>query len=192
MFSGIIDSIGTIASATPKGDLRVAIHCGYDTASIAIGESIAINGACMTVVEKSKNSFSVDVSAESVSRTGAWSEGAKVNLERSLKIGDRLNGHLVTGHVDGTAKIINVKPEGDSHMLQLEAPQNLARYIAEKGSITLDGVALTVNKADKNRFEVNIIPHTWKHTTLSARKPGDAVNIEIDPLARYVERLMQK
>ncbi|MDX1975939.1 MAG: riboflavin synthase [Rickettsiales bacterium] len=191
MFSGIISSIGTIRAATRTGDLRIEILCDFD--DLAIGESVACNGACLTVIDKQKGSFSAELSAETLACTAPrWNIGATVNLERSLRLGDMLSGHLVSGHVDGLAIIRAIVPEGDSHQLQLEAPAELARYIATKGSATLDGVSLTVNQIEGTQFWVNIIPHTWQHTTLGTRTTGDSVNMEIDMIARYVERLLQK
>lgn len=191
MFSGIISSIGTITSAVQKGDLRITIAC--DFSDLTLGESVACNGACLTVVEMTKNSFTAELSAETLSCTAPrWNVSDKVNLERSLKLGDMLSGHLVTGHVDGLATIRDITKNGDSHIVKTEALATLARYVAAKGSVTLDGVSLTVNKVDGAFFWVNIIPHTWAHTTLGQRNIGDALNMEIDLIARYVERLMQR
>lgn len=189
MFSGVISSIGMIESATRQGDMRVRIAC--DIADATIGESIAVNGVCLTVVEKNMQGFSVDVSAETLARTAPrWEKGQQVNLERSLKLGDRLDGHLVSGHVDGMAIIKDITASEGSYILCLEAPEPLSRFVAEKGSVTLDGVSLTVNKVENGRFWVNIIPHTWKTTTLGNRKSGDGLNFEVDMMARYVERLL--
>jgi len=192
MFTGIIDHTGSIVSTEKRGDTRIVIACDFK--DMAIGESIAVNGVCLTVVEKTKEGFAADVSAETLSRTaqGRWEKGKKINLERALKLGDALGGHMVTGHVDGVAKISEIKPSGDSQIWCLEAPKELAKFIAAKGSVTLDGVSLTVNKVEGRRFFVNIIPHTAAQTTFSARKAGDDLNLEIDILARYVERLAQK
>lgn len=191
MFTGIITQVGKIESAEQKGDLRLRIAA--DFTDYHLGESIACNGACMTVVESDGKGFSIDISAESLARTAPrWQVGEAVNLERALKAGDALDGHIVTGHVDGLAKIIDIQPVGGSHVLELEVEKELERYIAEKGSVTLDGVSLTVNKVDGRRFWVNIIPHTWQVTTLGKRKAGDVLNLEIDILARYVARMLQK
>lgn len=193
MFTGIITTIGTIISAKQEGDLTVVISCDWPEDSVTIGESIVCSGACLTVTQWKNQQFSVQLSAETVSRTAPrWVMGEKINLERAMKLGDALDGHLVTGHIDGLAKIIDLKRDGDSHILTLEAPSALSRYIAAKGSVTLDGVSLTVNEVNGNNFKVNIIPHTWNVTTFHQRKVGDALNMEIDLIARYVERLMGK
>ena len=192
MFTGIITTIGIIKSVEQRGDLRVTIECDFANA-LRIGDSVAVSGACLTVVAASAETFTVDISAESLARTAPrWRAGGRVNLERSLRYGDTLDGHMVSGHVDGVAVIKNIIESGGSHILEIEAPQELARFIAEKGSVTLDGVSLTVNKVENCRFSVNIIPHTWQITTLSDRKAGDALNLEIDMLARYVARLLEK
>ncbi len=198
MFTGIISQLGTIETAEQRGDLSISIACDYPAESIAIGDSIACNGCCLTVTHKGrlasgKMYFSADLSGETVSRTarGQWDKGAKVNLERSLKLGDSLDGHIVSGHVDGIAVLRAVTPDGDSHILDIEAPQALAKFISEKGSITLNGVSLTVNAAEGAHFRVNIIPHTWAATTLGQLQVGDGMNMEIDMLARYVDRLME-
>jgi riboflavin synthase len=210
MFTGIISSIGTILTAKNEGDLTLTISCPWE--DLRIGESIACNGACLTVVDKgirdsalgiSEKStsnpqspipnafFTVQLSSETLARTAPrWNEGGLVNLERAVKLGDALDGHLVTGHIDGLAKLTQMTSQGGSHQLQLEAPPALSRFIAEKGSVTLDGVSLTVNKVDGQRFWVNIIPHTWQVTTLGKRQLGDVLNLEIDLIARYVERLL--
>jgi riboflavin synthase len=193
MFTGIINQIGTIENAEKQGDLRLSIACNWPAESLAIGESIAVNGACLTVTNKAPGSFTVSLSAETVSRTAPrWQPGMRVNLERALKMGDALDGHLVTGHIDGPATITEIIASGGSHILALTAPDALSRFIAEKGSVTLDGVSLTVNQVEGSRFWVNIIPHTWAATTLSERKAGDALNMEVDLIARYVSRLLQK
>jgi riboflavin synthase len=195
MFTGIITDIGTIRSANQRGDLRLVIDCNYDMETVAIGASIACSGACLTVVAKDAHSFAVDLSAETVARTaaGLWVEGGRLNLERALKVGDELGGHIVTGHVDGIGTVLGLCPEGDSHRVGIEVPQAIAPYIAPKGSITLDGVSLTVNDVrdedGKTHFAVNIIPHTWDVTTLGALAPGRQVNLEIDILARYLGRM---
>ena len=195
MFTGIITDIGTVRSAEQRGDLRLTIGTLYDTATIDLGASIACSGACLTVVDKGPDWFAVDVSAESVSRTapGLWADGARLNLERALRLGDELGGHLVTGHVDGVGEVIGICPEGASTRIGIRAPADLSPYIAAKGSVTLDGVSLTVNdvcdKDDGTHFSVNIIPHTAAHTTLGDAKQGRALNIEIDVLARYLKRM---
>jgi riboflavin synthase len=192
MFTGIITDIGTISRADMQGDLRLDITCNYDTGTIRLGDSIACNGACLTVVEILPKGFGVQLSAETVGRTapGQWDAGKRVNLERALRMGDTLDGHLVTGHVDAVAHIRSITPVGDSHTLEIAAPGELARFIAPKGSVTLDGVSLTINSVDGDGFCVNIIPHTWVHTTLGERRAGGHLNIEIDTIARYVARLL--
>ncbi|MBO9601932.1 MAG: riboflavin synthase [Novosphingobium sp.] len=200
MFTGIVTAIGTVTESEQRGDLRVRVSAPYDPATIAIGASIACSGACMTVVEKGGTAgdgwFAVDVSGESVSRTvpGMWSEGAVLNLETALKLGDELGGHIVTGHVDAMGQVVRIVPEGDSHRFTIAAPKALAPYIAPKGSIAVDGVSLTVNEvADQPdgsvHFGLNIIPHTAEVTTLGTRREGDAVNLEIDTMARYLKRM---
>ena len=196
MFTGIITDIGTVRSAEQRGDLRLTIACGYDLASVDLGASIACSGTCLTVVDKGPGWFAVDVSAESISRTaaGLWREGARLNLERALRLGDELGGHLVTGHVDGVGNVVGTCPEGASLKIGISAPADLGPYIAAKGSITIDGVSLTVNEvrdADDGttHFSVNIIPHTAEHSTLGAIEPGRQLNLEIDILARYLKRM---
>ena len=195
MFTGIITDIGTVRSAEQRGDLRLTIGTGYDTATIDLGASIACSGACLTVVDKGPDWFAVDVSAESVSRTapGLWADGVRLNLERALRLGDELGGHLVTGHVDGVGEVIGICPEGASTRIGIRAPADLSPYIAAKGSVTLDGVSLTVNdvcdKDDGTHFSVNILPHTAAHTTLGEVTAGRPLNIEIDVLARYLKRM---
>ena len=193
MFTGIVSDIGTIVSVEARGDLRAHIRCGYDLSGVTIGASIACSGACLTVVAKAEDRFAADISAETVSRTasGRWVEGATLNLERALRLGDELGGHIVTGHVDGIGSLIAREHEGDSLRLTIAAPRDLAPFIAAKGSITLDGVSLTVAAALENGdFQVAIIPHTWEVTTLGALKPGSKVNLEVDMLARYVARMI--
>lgn len=195
MFTGIITDIGTIRKAEQRGDLRLTIGTAYDLGDVAMGASIACSGACFTVVDKGADWFTVDVSAESIAKTAPlWSEGAKLNLERALKVGDELGGHIVTGHVDGVGEVVSVTPEGDSHRIIISAPAALARSIAEKGSITVDGVSLTVNAVEDQpdgtaHFGLNIIPHTFAVTTLDGLAPGRKVNLEIDVLARYLARM---
>lgn len=200
MFTGIVTAVGTIREATQSGDLRAVIACPFDPADVAIGASIACSGTCLTVVDKGGVAgdawFAVDISGETVSRTvpGRWAAGGRLNLEPALKLGDELGGHIVTGHVDGAGTVASVAPEGDSHRVVIAAPKELAPYFAPKGSITVDGVSLTVNEvADQPdgscHFTLNIIPHTAEVTTLGALREGDAVNLEIDVLARYLQRM---
>ncbi len=195
MFTGIIQDIGIVRSIRKDGDWRIEIETfALDLAATPIGASIACSGCCLTVVEKDARRFSVDVSAESLSRTiiKDWSEGTRLNLEPSLKLGDELGGHFVFGHVDGLAQVESIGQDGDSHRLRLSAPRDVMHFIAAKGSVTLDGVSLTVNDVTDKDFGVNIIPHTWQHTTLSDLRKGAAVNLEIDMLARYVARILGK
>ncbi|WP_221792270.1 riboflavin synthase [Aquisediminimonas sediminicola] len=196
MFTGIISDIGTIRKVEQRGDLRAEIACGYEMGGVDIGASIACSGVCLTVVSKTADSFTIDISAESLSRTapGLFVEGNRLNLERALKLGDELGGHIVTGHVDGVGEVIAVEPKGDSHKITIRAPKSLAAFIAPKGSITLDGISLTVNdvmdEADGHAlFTINIIPHTWEMTTFSSLTMGRKLNIEIDVLARYLQRM---
>lgn len=200
MFTGIITDIGEIAELRerPGSDLSATIRTAYDLRDVAIGASIACSGVCLTVTSKTADSFSVDISAETVSRTAAaqWRQGAKLNLERALKVGDELGGHIVTGHVDGIGTVTVVEPvEGSTH-IAIRAPSSLAAAIAAKGSITVDGISLTVNAVEDEAdgsaiFHLNIIPHTAQWTTLGAATPGREVNLEIDVLARYLARMMQ-
>lgn len=192
MFTGIITDIGRVRAVERQGDTRFTIATAFAMETVPIGASIANNGVCLTVVEKGEGWFAVQASAETLSKTtlGDWTEGTRVNLERSLKLGDELGGHLVYGHVDGVAVLAAVRPEGDSLRLTFEAPDALARYVAPKGSVALDGVSLTVNEVDGNRFGINIIPHTQTATTFGDLRPGDRVNMEADMLARYVARLV--
>jgi riboflavin synthase len=197
MFTGIITDIGRIEAVEHKGDTRLRIGTAYDTASIDMGASIACSGVCLTVVDKGADWFAVEVSAETLSRTaGEWSEGTPLNLERALRVGDELGGHIVTGHVDGVGTVVEVTPEGDSSRIVIEAPAALAPYIAAKGSVALDGISLTVNAVEDLpaggvRFGINVIPHTQAMTTWGDIAPGRAVNIEIDVLARYLGRMEQ-
>ena len=198
MFTGIITDIGTVVAVEPRADLRVVIATAYDTAAIALGASIACSGVCLTVVDKDAGRFAVDVSHETLRHSAAaqWTVGARLNLERALKVGDELGGHIVTGHVDAVARLTACEADGASTRLTFVAPAHLAGFIAAKGSITLDGVSLTVNTvadtADGVEFGVNIIPHTAEWTTLGeAMTPGDAVNLEIDVLARYLGRMQE-
>lgn len=195
MFTGIVTDIGTIARVETRGDTRVVVNTAYDTAGVDLGASIACSGVCLTVVDKGEGWFAVDVSHETVSRTaqGQWSEGRRLNLERAMKLGDELGGHIVTGHVDGIAEVLGVCPEGDSKRIGFRVPTDLAPFLAPKGSVTVDGVSLTVNEVrdegDGTHFAVNVIPHTQAMTTLGDIAPGQAVNIEIDVLARYLQRM---
>lgn len=195
MFTGIITDIGRIRAVEPRADTRVTIETAYDTAGVARGASIACSGACLTVVDRGPGWFAVDVSGETLARTaaGRWVPGTPLNLERALKVGDELGGHIVTGHVDGVGRVIEYAAEGGSWRLSIETPADLAPYIAAKGSITVDGVSLTVNTvADgPTRLGINVIPHTAEHTTLGALRPGDTVNLEIDTLARYLGRMRE-
>jgi riboflavin synthase len=200
MFTGIVTAIGTIRETRMRGDLHAVIACPFDPAQIAIGASIACSGACLTVVDKGGTAgdawFAVDISGETVSRTvpGRWQVGTKLNLEPALKLGDELGGHIVTGHVDGVGVVASILPEGESHRFTIAAPNELAPYLAPKGSITVDGVSLTVNEVEDQpdgqcHFMLNIIPHTGEVTTLGALQHGDKVNLEIDVLARYLQRM---
>lgn len=200
MFTGIVTAIGTVREANQQGDLSATITCPYDPAGIAIGASISCSGVCLTVVDKGGIAgdgwFSVNISGETLARTAPahWGEGAKLNLETALKLGDELGGHIVTGHVDGVGQVVDISPVGDSLRFLIAAPSDLAPYIATKGSITVDGVSLTVNDiADEQdgtcHFALNIIPHTAAVTTIGALAVGDVVNLEIDVLARYLMRM---
>jgi riboflavin synthase len=196
MFTGIVTDVGTVRRAEQRGDLRLVVGPSYDLDTVDLGASISCSGVCLTVVDKGEDWFAVDVSGETVSKTAAdhWGEGAKLNLERALRLGDELGGHIVTGHVDAVARVTGTFPEGDSTRIAIQAPSQLAPMIAAKGSITLDGVSLTVNKvrdaAEATEFDVNIIPHTAQHTTLGALLPGQQLNVEIDVLARYIDRML--
>ena len=196
MFTGIITDVGNIRTSEQRGDLRLVIACSYDMDNVAIGASIACSGVCLTVVEKGEGWFAVDASAETMSRTaqGMWDAGTRLNLERALKVGDELGGHIVTGHVDGVGHIVGSEIIGDSWKVTVAAPASLAPYIATKGSITVDGVSLTVNdiadQADGSAyFTLNIIPHTAQMTTLDTLGVGRHINLEIDVLARYLKRM---
>jgi len=194
MFTGIIKTMGTVTKVdNNRGDPRFYIQSDLDLSKIEIGASVCHAGCCLTVIEKDGDIFATDVSAETLSKTtlGEWTQGSKINLEPSLKVGDELGGHIVSGHVDGVATIVSIAREGDSHRLVIEAPQDLAKFIAPKGSVALDGISLTVNEVNDNQFGINIIPHTWDITTLGQRKVGDKINIEIDLMARYAARLME-
>ncbi|WP_264212900.1 riboflavin synthase [Leisingera thetidis] len=193
MFTGIITDVGTIAELEQQGDLRARIRTAYDTATIDIGASIASDGVCLTVIALGEDWYDVQVSAETVSKTNldAWAVGKRVNLERALKVGDELGGHIVSGHVDGVAEVVEMKDEGDSTRVTLRAPKALARFIAPKGSVALNGTSLTVNGVDGCEFGINFIPHTKEVTTWGDVKTGDRINLEIDTLARYVARLQE-
>jgi riboflavin synthase len=194
MFTGIITDIGEVAA---REGGRFVIRSSYAAESIAIGASIACDGTCLTATRVDRagtgSTFAVDVSNETLARTtlGDWAPGRRLNLERALRAGDELGGHMVSGHVDGVGRIAAMAPDGQSRRFTIEVPSDLSRYIAAKGSVALDGISLTVNEVGKNRFWINIIPHTLTHTTLGSKKPGDRVNLEVDVVARYVARLME-
>lgn len=192
MFTGIITDLGRVRAIKPGKDARYEFETGYDTTTIALGASVCCSGACLTVVDKGPGWFAANVSAETLARTtlGRWRAGTPVNFERALRAGDELGGHIVTGHVDGVAELISAREEGGSLRLVFAPPAGLVRFIAAKGSVALDGVSLTVNEVDATGFGINLIPHTRTATTLGALAPGGAVNLEIDPLARYVARLL--
>ena len=201
MFTGIITDIGEIVELEQKGDLRARIKTSYVTKAIDIGASIACDGVCLTAIALGEDWFDVEISAETVSKSNFgregtkrpgpnWRVGKKVNLERSLKLGDELGGHIVSGHVDGVAEIQSIMDEGDSTRVVLEAPTDLMKFIASKGSVTLEGVSLTVNEVQGSNFGVNIIPHTWNHTSFKHLGDGAFLNIEVDVIARYVARLI--
>jgi riboflavin synthase len=197
MFTGIVTDIGTIRSVEQRGDLRLVVASGYDMDSVDLGASIACSGACLTVVDKGDDWFAVDVSGETVARTAAdcWREGARLNLERSLRLGDEVGGHIVTGHVDAVGEVVGVCPEGDSKRIGISIPRDLGAMIAAKGSVALDGVSMTVNDVrdaedGTTHFSVNVIPHTAAHTTLGELAAGKHVNVEVDVLARYIDRMI--
>ncbi len=193
MFTGIVTDIGTVTELDQQGDLRARIKTSYETAGIDIGASIASDGVCLTVITLGDDWYDVQISAETVSKTNldSWQVGKRVNLERALKVGDELGGHIVSGHVDGVAEVVSVIDEGDSTRVTLRAPANLARFIAPKGSVALNGTSLTVNDVDGCDFGINFIPHTKEVTTWGDVSVGDRVNLEIDTLARYVARLAE-
>ncbi len=193
MFTGLVTDVGRIRSIKGTGDCRIEIETSYQMTEIPLGASIACSGVCLTAVEIGENWFAVDASEETWSKTtlGEWREGRRLNLERSLCIGDELGGHLVFGHVDGVAKVINRKAAGDSIRFMIEPPKTLALYIASKGSVALDGVSLTVNEVERTYFGVNIIPHTAEVTSFGALQAGDRLNLEVDMLARYVARQLE-
>lgn len=191
MFTGIVTDIGRVRSVRQtERDRRYEIETAWDASGIDLGASISHAGCCLTVVETGEGWFAVEVSGETLSRTtlGAWKAGDGVNLERAARLGDEMGGHVVSGHVDGLGRVLSITPEGGSHRIEVEAPEPLHRFIASKGSITVDGVSLTVNAVEGRVFSLNIIPHTWEVTTLGRLQPGDAVNLEIDMLARYLAR----
>jgi riboflavin synthase len=197
MFTGIVTDVGTVRSVEQRGDLRLVIGTAYDMDTVDIGASIACSGACLTVVDKGDDWFAVDVSGETVSKTAAdrWSEGARLNLERSLRLGDEIGGHIVTGHVDAVGEVVGICPEGDSKRVGISVPRAMGPMIAAKGSIALDGVSMTVNEvrdADGNstHFLVNVIPHTGQHTTLGELAAGRQLNVEVDVLSRYIDRML--
>jgi riboflavin synthase len=192
MFTGIVATVGRVLSVTPlEGDVRFAIDAGMLALDdVAIGDSIAVNGCCLTVISVEGNHFLVDVSAETLRCTTGLAPGAEVNLEKALRLADRLGGHLVTGHIDGVGEVIRFEQIGESWLLQVRAPTEIAKYIARKGSITINGVSLTVNQISGDEFEVNLIPHTLEITTLKHIKVGGLLNLEVDLIARYVERIL--
>jgi riboflavin synthase len=196
MFTGIVTDVGTVRSAEQRGDLRLMIATGYDMDTVELGASIACSGVCLTVVDKGDDWFAVDVSGETVSRTAAdlWREGAKLNLERPLRMGDEIGGHIVTGHVDAVGEVVEAKAEGDSVRIEVKVPQELGPMIAPKGSIALDGVSLTVNTVedagDSTVFTINLIPHTAHETTFGGIGAGRQLNVEVDVLARYIDRML--
>ncbi|WP_108501396.1 riboflavin synthase [Paracoccus indicus] len=195
MFTGIITDIGIVRAVEMRGDMRARIGCAYDMSGVDMGASIASDGVCLTVVAKGDDWYDVDISAETLSKTNigsdGWQVGQRLNLERALRVGDELGGHIVSGHVDGVARIVSAVNDGDSLRLTFEAPPELARFVAPKGSVALNGTSLTVNEVEGNRFGINLIPHTQQVTTWGDAREGDAVNLEIDTLARYVARLAE-
>ena len=196
MFTGIVTDVGEITALTPggqKGDRRFVVRTKHDMGPVPMGASIACSGCCLTVIEKGVDWFAVEASAETLDKThlGDWKQGSRINLELSLKLGDELGGHLVYGHVDGVGTIVSMTPEGGSVRFVFAAPGELSRFVAAKGSVAIDGISLTVNEVEGNRFGVNIIPHTQAVTTLGQAKPGHRVNLEVDMLARYVQRLLE-
>lgn len=195
MFTGIITHIGTVARIDKTGgDWKLFVQSSMPVSKIDIGASISCSGCCLTVIDKDQNWFAFQVSGETLSKTiiGDWDAGTRINLESAMKLGDELGGHLVTGHIDGLATIESIMADGDSHRLRISVPDHLSLYFAPKGSVSLDGISLTVNEVEGNVFGVNIIPHTWTQTTLGERKEGDTLNLEIDLLARYVARQLGK
>lgn len=195
MFTGIVTDIGQVIDLEMRGDIKARIKTNYDTDTIDDGASIACDGVCLTAIDFGPDWFDVEISAETVSKTNVgmnkWFIGKRINLERALKLGDELGGHIVSGHVDGVATVVNMSNEGDSTRISIQAPGDLAKFIAPKGSVTLNGTSLTVNEVNGNTFGVNLIPHTKQVTTWGDVKTGDALNLEIDTLARYVARLAE-
>jgi riboflavin synthase len=194
MFTGIVTDVGQVRHIEKRGDTHLVIDTHYDIDKLPMGGSVACSGACLTVIDKGSNAdrwFAVTASGETLSKTtmGIWKVGTPVNLELPLRVGDELGGHIVSGHVDGLAELVRMAPDGESTRMTFEAPKALSRYIAEKGSVALDGISLTVNEVEDVRFGINIIPHTLKVTTFGHLKPGMNVNLEIDTIARYVARL---
>ncbi|MFA7456832.1 MAG: riboflavin synthase [Micavibrio sp.] len=195
MFTGLVTHIGTVARIDKTGgDWKLFVSSTMNVVEVRVGASISCSGCCLTVIDKDQNWFAFGVSGETLSKTviGTWDTGTRLNLESAMRLGDELGGHLVTGHVDGLATIQSITQDGDSHRLRIEVPDHLALYLAPKGSVALDGISLTVNEVQGNVFGVNIIPHTWIHTTLGEKKPGDLLNMEADLLARYVARQLGK
>lgn len=193
MFTGIVTDVGNVQRMERRGETRARIATAHDTGAMALGASVSCAGACLTLVEKGPGWFAVEVSDETLACTTLrnWSEGTPVNLELALRLGDELGGHMVSGHVDGLGEVISFTPKGESRCLEVGLPDDLARFAAPKGSIAIDGVSLTVNTVDGTRCSINIIPHTLKQTTLGSVAPGDAVNVEVDMIARYVARLAE-
>lgn len=196
MFTGIVTDVGEVRQIEKRGDTHIVIAHHYDMDKLPMGGSVACSGTCLTIVERGTNDdkwFAVTASAETLSKTiiGGWKPGSPVNLELPLKVGDELGGHIVSGHVDGLAELVKLSPEGESTRMTFEVPKPLAKFIAEKGSVALDGISLTVNEVEGNRFGINVIPHTLSVTTFGTLKPGMKVNLEIDTIARYVARLVK-
>ncbi len=194
MFTGIITDLGSVRAISGGGDKRFEFSTIYDTTGLDDGASVACSGVCLTVIDKGPGWFAAMVSNETLSCTtlGSWQEGTPINLERALKVGDELGGHIVSGHVDGVGEITSLAPDADSHRFTIRVPDSLSRQIAAKGSISIDGISLTVNEVDDSTFGVNIIPHTMSVTTIGKKQVGDTVNLEVDMLARYVARLLDK
>ncbi|UEM04115.1 riboflavin synthase [Skermanella rosea] len=193
MFTGIITDVGRVAAVERRGDTLFTIETAFDMGTVDMGASIACSGCCLTVIDKAPGRFTISASGETLSKTtlGTWGQGTEINLERALRLGDELGGHIVSGHVDGVADVVSAAQEGDSWRYLFEVPADLARFVAPKGSVALDGVSLTVNEVEGRRFGVNIIPHTRTHTTFRTLGPGSRVNMEVDMLARYVARLAE-
>jgi riboflavin synthase len=197
MFTGIVTDVGRVRNAEQRGDLRLVIESGYDMASVDLGASIACSGVCLTVVDKGEDWFAVDVSSETMSRTAPdrWQKGARLNLERALRLGDELGGHIVTGHVDAVGTVVGTCPDGDSVRVGISVPRALGAMIAAKGSVTLDGASMTVNDVrdaedGSTHFSIKVIPHTGQHTTLGDLDTGRQLNVEVDVLARYLDRML--